>query len=98
MILIGNKTDLKDNRQVPKEEGQELANNHNMLFFETCAMNSGITGCFKLILDKILKDIDNNIIDPYDERNGIRVGTFLLGEGKEWSSLKNKKKKKGGCC
>ena len=34
MVLVGNKKDLKYEREVPKEEGKSFANEHNMLFFE----------------------------------------------------------------
>ena len=35
IILVGNKCDLNDERQVPIEEGQELAKKYNFDFFET---------------------------------------------------------------
>ena len=37
MALIGNKIDLKDKREVSREEGQALASNLGLLFFETSA-------------------------------------------------------------
>lgn len=40
MVLVGNKFDLNENRKVSYEEGLELANNNNMLFFETSAKSS----------------------------------------------------------
>lgn len=36
-ILVGNKSDLEDTRQITKEEGKKLAEKHGMLFFETSA-------------------------------------------------------------
>ena len=37
ILLIGNKTDLKMEREVSTEEGQEFAEKHNLIFFETSA-------------------------------------------------------------
>ena len=38
-ILIGNKCDRDEDRVVSKEEGQKLANEYNIQFFETSAKN-----------------------------------------------------------
>lgn len=35
LILVGNKTDLKEDRKVTYEEGKKLANEYRVLFFET---------------------------------------------------------------
>lgn len=37
MVLVGNKSDLSDNREVTEEEGRAYADSHRMLFFETSA-------------------------------------------------------------
>ena len=37
ILLIGNKNDLKMEREVSTAEGQEFANKHNLIFFETSA-------------------------------------------------------------
>ena len=39
-ILIGNKKDLEDQRQVPYQEGKELADHFNVRFLETSAKES----------------------------------------------------------
>ena len=40
IMLIGNKTDLAQNREVSHEEGAEFARQHNILFLETSAKTS----------------------------------------------------------
>merc|ERR1712187_217259 len=37
IVLVGNKTDLNDRRQVSTEEGEEKAKENNVMFFETSA-------------------------------------------------------------
>ena len=37
ILLIGNKMDLKTEREVSTEEGQDFAEKHNLIFFETSA-------------------------------------------------------------
>ena len=37
ILLIGNKSDLKFEREVSTEEGQEFADKHNLIFYETSA-------------------------------------------------------------
>ena len=39
-ILVGNKKDLEDQREVPYQEGKELADNFNVRFLETSAKES----------------------------------------------------------
>mmetsp|Transcript_26248 Transcript_26248/g.29221 ORF Transcript_26248/g.29221 Transcript_26248/m.29221 type:complete len:86 (+) Transcript_26248:733-990(+) len=37
IVLVGNKVDLEEDRQVTTEEGIELAQKNGCLFFEACA-------------------------------------------------------------
>lgn len=37
MVLVGNKSDLADKREVPEEEGRAFADAHRMLFYESSA-------------------------------------------------------------
>ena len=101
LILIGNKTDLEDQREVATNEARFYANERKMMFFETCAKKPGVKDCFLKIVTKIVGDVEKGVIDPYDERNGIRVGALFLGENTltDNNELKNKKKKnKSSCC
>ena len=96
-ILIGNKNDLSDSREVQYEEGAEFAKQRDMIFLETSA-KTGFN--ISAIFDKSVKQIDKNIIDnKYDLTNencgirqGIRPGSFVL------SVEQTKKKRKGKCC
>ena len=98
LVLIGNKCDLKDMREVKYEEGEKFAKSHNMIFMETSAKTGeNIISIF----EKSVKQIDQNIIDKkYDlenEQNGIRIGmkkdSFVLTKKQTFG-----KNKKNGCC
>ena len=100
LILIGNKTDLNDDRQVTYEEGEQFAKRNNMIFLESSA-KTGYN--IKEIFHKSVKQIDQNILDnKYDLENescGIRVGegrsSFTINGD---DIVSNKKKKKKKCC
>ena len=40
MVLVGNKTDLQDRRQVTEMKGKNLAQEHNIPFIETSALRN----------------------------------------------------------
>ena len=47
-ILIGNKSDLEEDREISKEEGQAFANRNGMQFMETSAkMNTNVDEAFQ---------------------------------------------------
>jgi len=100
LILIGNKADLNDDRQVTYEEGEQFAKRNNMIFLESSA-KTGYN--IKEIFHKSVKQIDQNILDnKYDLENescGIRVGegrsSFTINGD---DIVSNKKKKKKKCC
>ena len=54
IILIGNKCDLKENRVISLEQGQELAKKYNISFFETSTKdNINVEEAFSCLLDQI---------------------------------------------
>ena len=51
MILAGNKCDMHDKRRVSTIEAQELANKHNLKYFDVSAKeNRNINECFEEIM------------------------------------------------
>jgi len=74
-VLLGNKCELESNREVAASEGERLARENGMLFFETSAIQKiNIDKAFSVVIEKILNDIKRGTIDPYNETNGIKVG------------------------
>ena len=56
IILVGNKSDLENERKVSKEKGEDLAKNLNCPFFETSAFS-----CINI--SQIFQELGNNIFE-----------------------------------
>ena len=75
MVLIGNKIDLEDNRQVSYEEGSVFAEKNGMLFFETSAKTGkNIEEIFLKSSMEIAKKIDSGFYDLSNDSCGIKQG------------------------
>ena len=60
IILVGNKSDLDNNRVISYEQGTNLANMHNIDFFETSAFNGeNIQALFHRMGELIIEDLEN---------------------------------------
>ena len=99
MILVGNKSDLEDKRQVSTEEGQELAEKYGLEFFETSAKTgNNVEELFFSSADEIAKKIDQGYYDLENEACGIKEGITNRNRGdikQIHSEITGKKKK---CC
>ena len=96
MVLIGNKSDIKDKRAVTYKEGNDWAINHDMIFFETSAKTGeNINEAFEKSVRIVDQKIQENEYDFNDETFGIKSGIKDNNLG-----LYNyeKKKKKEKCC
>ena len=65
IVLVGNKADLEDERQVLYKEGKDLAENKGFHFYETsCKNGSNVTECFldlaELVYEKSGKKLSQN--------------------------------------
>ena len=101
MVLVGNKVDLEEKREITIEEGQELAEKYGLLFFETSAKTGqNVNEVFQKSAEAIAKKIENNYYDLDDDSCGIKKGNSVVRNvvlGDEEIDDENKNNK-GGCC
>jgi Ras-related protein Rab-11A len=106
-ILIGNKCDLKDNRQVQIEEASNFAEKNGIAFMETSAKdNTNVSTAFERVLHEIYKIASKNSLkEPEKKQSKMDKGVVMddeVEEKRDNVKLKKKntekKKKKGGCC
>eukprot|EP01017_Pseudomicrothorax_dubius_P019189 TRINITY_DN2110_c0_g1_i12.p1 TRINITY_DN2110_c0_g1~~TRINITY_DN2110_c0_g1_i12.p1 ORF type:complete len:230 (+),score=34.09 TRINITY_DN2110_c0_g1_i12:158-847(+) len=94
VMLIGNKSDMTECREVTTEEGRSFALRNNILFEETSAKEgTNVEMAFSLLCEAILSKIKSGAIDPANEANGIRAGSIVpktLSLEKEDTEDKNK--------
>ena len=65
LILIGNKVDLEEKREVSKDEGQEFADQNGLMFLETSAKTAqNIVEAFNISAKSILSNIKKNETKP----------------------------------
>ena len=92
LILIGNKNDLEDQRQVTKEMGEEKAKELGLAFMETSA-------CSGENLDKAFQMMINEIYKKYQEDVVGETQESTVQQGKDITLDKTKgKQEKKKCC
>ena len=101
MVLVGNKSDLADRRQVNTEEGQELADKYGMQFYETSAKTGeNVDTIFLNSADEIAKKIDQGYYDLENDSCGIKQGINRQNNNPQvqLGNDRGHKSDKGGCC
>ena len=94
IILIGNKNDLENERQVSYEEGESFAKENGLLFLETSAKTANnIAEAFNLSAMKILNNIPKNV--ETIPKDNIKIDI----DDNNKNVIKNSKQEnKKGCC
>ncbi len=92
IMLIGNKSDLEDKREVLKEQGEEKARSFGCAFLETSALNGeNIDKGFEMMVSEIFKKFGDESLED-DEFGIVEKGEDInLDKG-------NNKPEKKGCC
>ena len=87
-ILIGNKCDLNE-REVTTEDGQKLAEENGMKFFETSAKND-------INVKETFESITKDILDVQYKEEGESRNSLVIDRNIE--KKKDEEKEKKGCC
>ena len=92
LLLVGNKSDLEEKRQILKENGEEKAKCFNLGFIETSACSGdNIDQAFVIMLKEVLK--------KYIDENDINNDEFEASGGKNLElNKKDNNRKKKRCC
>ena len=93
IILIGNKSDLEEKRQVTKEEGEEKAKEKEVAFMETSALNCNN-------IEKAFNEILNKVYLAYKPQEKKKEGGFIESYSKEVIELNGgvNRVEKESCC
>ncbi len=101
IMIVGNKSDLEDKREVKKEEGIEFSKIYNYcLFFETSAKNNiSIKELFEQVFEQLYLHYKKNMItdeeDESRENFHKRKETIILNKK---NHNKKKRNNKNHCC
>ncbi|EOA32592.1 hypothetical protein CARUB_v10015885mg [Capsella rubella] len=99
IILIGNKCDLVRKRAISKEEGEEFAKQHGLLFLETSARTSqNVDEAFIKTAENILEKIQNGDFDLSNESLGITIGDSRSPRGDAGGRYGTSSQLDDGCC
>lgn len=97
-ILVGNKSDLEDDREVTTAEGKALAKTQGMFFIETSALDSSnvsiafetvVREIFSILSRKVMQSQEMKLKDPKWMPNGKTV--ILEADGNQEADEQNKK-------
>ena len=87
IIIIGNKIDLEDMRDISKDVASAFAKENNFKYFETSAKTGeGVDEAFRDLVNQILANSDKNE-EATIERKSVKI-----------EEKKTEKQKKKGCC
>ena len=90
IIIVGNKTDLEDQRQITSEEGQNKANSLESAFIETSAASgSNLDKAFEMMINEVYKKCHEEM---------LAEGDVEIEGGEDINLAKKPENTKKACC
>ncbi|KAK8675201.1 hypothetical protein V6N13_033271 [Hibiscus sabdariffa] len=99
-ILVGNKSDLKDSREVSTSEGKELAEEQGLFFMETSALDSSnVAAAFQTVVKEIYNILSRKVMMSHEsnKQDAPLDGKTVVLQGEE-NQQPETEAKPGGCC
>lgn len=93
IMIIGNKADLSQTREIEESVAKEFCQNQKLFFFETSALDgTNVENAFKSLLIEIYKQNASNVDDNANMNTGAAKPDVVAIEPTKGGD------KKGGCC
>ncbi|KDP45261.1 hypothetical protein JCGZ_15126 [Jatropha curcas] len=88
-MLVGNKCDLENIREVSVEEGKSLAEEESLFFMETSALDStNVQTAFEVVIREIYKNVSRKILNSDSYKAELTVNRVsLVKDGAKQSSF-----------
>lgn len=97
-MLVANKVDLNETRQVSTEEAQAFALERGLLYIETSAKSGfNVQDSFTEIAREILRKLENGDYNLQDENCGIKVGNAAYKDKRVQLCLSGEKVRRKPC-
>lgn len=94
IIIIGNKLDMEDQREISKEQAEKFVSENNYKYFETSAKTGeGVDKSIRELATQILKQ-EGQI----DDQKAARATSRQIKKEDITDNNNDNEKKKGGCC
>lgn len=92
-MLVGNKCDLENIRDVSVEEGKSLAEEEGLFFIETSALDStNVNTAFEIVIREIYKNLSRKVLNSDSYKAELSVNRVSLSNGTDMS------KQNASCC
>lgn len=100
-ILVGNKLDLRDAREVSTAEGKALAEAQGLFFMETSALDSSnVAAAFQTVVKEIYNILSRKVMMSHElkKQDAPLDGKTVVLQGDENQEPATEAPKSGGCC
>ena len=96
-MLVGNKCDLENIREVPVEEAKALAESEGLFFMETSAMDStNVKTAIELVIKEIYSSVSRKILNSDSYKAELSLDRVNIDEDESKNS--QKQTSRFGCC
>lgn len=78
-MLVGNKCDLENIREISKEEGKTLAEEEGLFFMETSALDStNVMAAFEVVIREIYNNVSRKVLNSDLYKSELTVNRVSL--------------------